>query len=150
ALFSGSTQGTTDDTCPQSFAANNLGNQLITAGFTFAGYSETMPSNGYTGCTSGTSGYARKHNPWSDFTDLSSSTNLMYTAFPSDFTTLPTLSFVIPNLCNDMHDCSITTGDTWLKNNLDAYVTWAKTHNSLLIVTWDEDDSTTSANQIAT
>jgi PKD repeat protein len=150
ALFSGSTQGTTDDTCPQSFAANNLGNQLITAGFTFAGYSETMPSNGYTGCTSGTSGYARKHNPWSDFTDLAASTNLMYTSFPTDFTTLPTLSFVIPNLCDDMHDCSLTTGDTWLKNNLDAYVTWAKTHNSLLIVTWDEDDSTTTANQVAT
>ena len=150
ALFSGSTQGTTDDTCPQSFAANNLGNQLITAGFTFAGYSETMPSNGYTGCTSGTSGYARKHNPWSDFTDLAATTNLAYTSFPIDFTTLPTLSFVIPNLCDDMHDCSVTTGDTWLKNNLDAYATWAKTHNSLLIVTWDEDDSTTSANQVAT
>jgi PKD repeat protein len=150
ALFSGSTQGVTDDTCPQSFAANNLGNQLITAGFTFAGYSETMPSNGYTGCTSGTSGYARKHNPWSDFTDLAASTNLMYTGFPTDYTTLPTVSFVIPNLCDDMHDCSLTTGDTWLKNNLDAYATWAKAHNSLLIVTWDEDDSTTSANQIAT
>jgi PKD repeat protein len=150
ALFSGSTQGVTDDTCPQSFAANNLGNQLITAGFTFAGYSETMPSNGYTGCTSGTSGYARKHNPWSDFTDLAATTNLAYTSFPTDFTTLPTLSFVIPNLCDDMHDCALTTGDTWLKNNLDAYATWAKTHNSLLIVTWDEDDSTTSANQIAT
>jgi len=150
ALFSGSTQGVTDDTCPQSFAANNLGNQLITAGFTFAGYSETMPSDGYTGCTSGTSGYARKHNPWSDFTDLAASTNKAYTSLPTDFTTLPTLSFVIPNLCDDMHDCSVTTGDTWLKNNLDAYVTWAKTHNSLLIVTWDEDDSTTSANQIAT
>jgi PKD repeat protein len=150
AFFSGSTQGVTDDTCPQSFSANNLGNQLITAGYTFAGYSETMPSNGYTGCTSGTSGYARKHNPWSDFTDLAASTNLAYTSFPTDFTTLPTVSFVIPNLCDDMHDCSITTGDTWLKNNLDAYVTWAKTHNSLLVLTWDEDDSTTSANQIAT
>ncbi len=150
ALFSGSTQGVTNDNCPQSFAANNLGNQLITAGFTFAGYSETMPSNGYTGCTSGTSGYARKHNPWSNFTDLAATTNLAYSSIPTDFTTLPTLSFVIPNLCDDMHDCSLTTGDTWLKNNLDAYATWAKTHNSLLIVTWDEDDSTTSANQVAT
>jgi len=45
-----------------------------------------------------------------------------------------------PNLCNDMHDCSVSTGDTWLKNNLGAYATWAKTHNSLLLVTFDEDD----------
>ena len=150
ALFSGSTQGLTDDSCPHTFTSGNLGNQLVAAGFTFAGYSETMPSNGYTGCTSGTSGYARKHNPWVNFSNLATSTNLPYTSFPTDFTTLPTLSFVIPNLCDDMHDCSLSTGDTWLKNNLDAYVTWAKTHNSLLIVTWDEDDSSTTANQVAT
>ena len=43
-------------------------------------------------------------------------------------------------MCNDMHDCSVGTGDTWLKNNLDAYAQWAKTHNSLLIVTFDEDN----------
>lgn len=148
ALFSGSTQGITDDSCPHTFSANNLGNQLRVAGFSFAGYSESMPSNGYTGCTSGT--YARKHSPWINFSDLPASTNLTYASMPTDFTTLPTLSFVIPNLCDDMHDCSIATGDTWLKNHLDAYVQWAKTHNSLLIVTWDEDDSSTSANQIAT
>ena len=150
ALFSGSTQGIIDDSCPHTFTTGNLGNQLVTAGFTFAGYSETMPSNGYTGCTSGTSGYARKHNPWVNFSNLATSTNLTSTSFPTDFTTLPTLSVVVPNLCDDMHDCSLATGDTWLKNNLDAYVTWAKTHNSLLIVTWDEDDSSTTANQVAT
>ena len=148
ALFSGSTQGITDDSCPHTFSANNLGNELRSAGLSFAGYSESMPSNGYTGCTSGS--YARKHSPWINFSDLPTSTNLTFAAFPTDFTTLPTVSFVIPNLCDDMHDCSVASGDTWLKNNIDAYAQWAKTHNSLLIVTWDEDDSTTSANQIAT
>lgn len=39
---------------------------------------------------------------------------------------------MIPNLCNDMHDCSAATGDTWLKTHLDAYIRWANTHNSLL------------------
>ncbi|MGH8156872.1 MAG: RICIN domain-containing protein [Rhodanobacter sp.] len=150
ALFSGSTQGITDDSCPHTFAADNLGHQLITAGYTFAGYSETLPSTGYTGCTYGTSGYARKHSPWVNFSDLSPSTNLPYTAFPSDFTQLPTLSFVIPNLCDDMHDCSISTGDSWLSSHINNYVTWAKTHNSLLILTWDEDDDTAEANQIIT
>jgi hypothetical protein len=48
-----------------------------------------------------------------------------------------------------MHDCSVSTGDTWLKNNVDAYAQWARTHNSLLIFTFDEDDSAGN-NRIAT
>jgi hypothetical protein len=51
-----------------------------------------------------------------------------------------------------MHDvphCSVSTGDTWASRHLDAYAQWAKTHNSLLIVTWDEDNGT-PVNQIAT
>jgi phosphatidylinositol-3-phosphatase len=51
---------------------------------------------------------------------------------------------VNPNLCNDMHDCSVVTGDTWLKNQLKSYADWAKTHNSVLIVDFDEDDFTTT------
>ena len=148
ALFSGSTQGITDDSCPHTFSGANLGSELIGAGKSFTGYSESMPSDGYTGCTSGS--YARKHNPWVNFTNVPASSNLVYERhFPTDFTQLPNVSFVVPNLCNDMHDCSISTGDTWLKNNLDAYNQWAKTHNSLLVVTFDEDDSSQS-NQIPT
>jgi acid phosphatase len=44
-------------------------------------------------------------------------------------------------MCDDMHDCSIGTGDAWLQADLDPYAQWAKTHNSLLIVTFDEDNS---------
>ena len=142
ALFSGSTHGITDDSCPHSFSAANLGHQLIAAGRTFRGYSESMPSDGYTGCTSGQ--YARKHNPWVDFSNVPASSNLRFTDFPASYSTLPKVSFAVPNLCHDMHDCSVTTGDTWLKNNLGAYATWAKTHNSLLIVTFDEDDHSAS------
>jgi hypothetical protein len=67
---------------------------------------------------------------------------LPWTSFPSssNFAALPTVSWVIPNLLDDMHDGTIAQGDTWLKNNMDAYAQWARTHNSLLIVTWDEDD----------
>ncbi len=148
ALFSGATQGVTDDTCPANLGAKaNLGRQLIDAGKTFKGYSEALPSDGYTGCSSGT--YRRKHNSWVDFSNVPATSNLRYSAFPSDFTQLPTVSFVTPDMCNDMHDCSIGTGDTWLKKNLDAYAQWAKTHNSLLITTFDED-SGTSVNQIFT
>jgi acid phosphatase len=48
-----------------------------------------------------------------------------------------------------MHDCSVATGDRWLRNNLGGYAEWAKTHNSLLIVTFDED-SGEPPNHIAT
>ena len=53
AFFSGSTQGLHDDSCPHTFTAYNAGQELIAAGKTFDGYSESMPYNGYTGCTSG-------------------------------------------------------------------------------------------------
>jgi hypothetical protein len=53
----------------------------------------------------------------------------------------------VPNEQNDMHDGSIRQGDDFLKNNLDAYVQWARSHNSLLIVTFDEDGSTPGNNQ---
>jgi phosphatidylinositol-3-phosphatase len=139
ALYSGSTQGVTNDNCPKTFSANNLGAQLIGAGLSFKGYSESMPSNGYTGCSSGT--YRRKHNGWVDFTNVPAASNLTYATFPTDYTTLPTVAFVSPNMCNDMHDCSVATGDSWLRAHLDSYAQWAKTHNSLLIVTFDEDNS---------
>ena len=35
---------------------------------------------------------------------------------------------------------SVPAGDAWLRQNLDPYYQWAKTHNSLLIVTFDEND----------
>ncbi|AUG76442.1 hypothetical protein CFP65_1552 [Kitasatospora sp. MMS16-BH015] len=149
-LFSGSNQGVTDDSCPHTFSSDNEAAQLIAKGLTFTGYSETLPSAGSTVCTAGTSGYARKHNPWVNFTNVPAADNQPFSAFPTDFTKLPTVSWVVPNLCNDMHDCSTATGDSWLQAHLDAYVQWAKTHNSLLITTFDEDDSSTSANQIAT
>ncbi len=139
ALFSGSPQGVTDDSCPHTFSAASLGAELIAAGDTFVGYSESMPSDGYTGCTSGN--YARKHNPWVNFPTVGASANLGFDRFPTNYAMLPTVSFVVPNLCNDMHDCPAATGDTWLHNHIDTYVQWAKTHNSILVLTWDEDDS---------
>jgi hypothetical protein len=147
ALFSGSTQGVTDDSCPHTFSTANLGSELIAAGGSFIGYSEDLPAPGSAVCTSGA--YARKHNPWVNFSNLSASVNQPWTSFPTDFNTLPTVSIVVPNQNNDMHNGTIQAGDTWLQQHLDAYAQWAKTHNSLLIVTYDEDDSTAN-NQIPT
>jgi hypothetical protein len=147
-LFSGSNQGVTTDACPVGpFSVANLGSELIAGGKTFTGFSEDLPSAGSTVCTSGA--YARKHNPWVNFSNVPTSSNQPFTSFPTDFTTLPVVSIVVPNLNDDMHDGTIQQADTWLQSHIDPYVQFAKTHNSLLVVTWDEDDSS-MANQIPT
>jgi hypothetical protein len=145
ALFSGSTQGVSDDSCPHTFATPNLGKGLLDAGLTFAGYSESLPGVGSTSCESGS--YARKHVPWVNFVNVPARSNLPFSQFPSDFNELPTVSFVIPNEDNDMHSGSTQAGDNWLRNHLDTYVQWAQTNNSLLIVTFDEGGP---LNQVAT
>ena len=149
AFTSGSTYGLTSDACPFSTGHANLGSELIAKGDSYSDYSESMPSRGYAGCTSGE--YARKHNPAANYTDLPATANKTWTAFPSraSYGKLPTVSFVDPDLLDDMHDGSIARGDSWLKNNMSAYVTWAASHNSLLIVTWDENDGS-AGNQVAT
>ena len=146
-LFSGLNQGVTGDACPYTFTTGDLGSELSSAGFTFTGYSEDLPAAGSLVCTSGA--YARKHSPWINFTSLPTSTNQPFTAYPTDYSQLPTLSFVIPNLNNDMHDGTIAQGDSWLQTHLQGYAQWTQTHNSLLIVDWDEDDFG-STNQIPT
>ncbi|MEU8579577.1 alkaline phosphatase family protein [Streptomyces abikoensis] len=149
ALFSGDTQGVTDDSCvdPGFSEEPNLGSELLAAGKTWASYNESLPAEGSTTCESGK--YRQKHNPWFGFGNVPTSTAHTFGAFPKDYTTLPTVSFIVPNMCSDMHDCSIGTGDTWLKNNLKSYADWAKTHNSLLLITFDEDNRL-SGNRIPT
>jgi acid phosphatase len=149
ALFSGDTQGVDNDSCPHTFDGPNLAAELVAAGRTFTGYSEDLPSAGYTGCAA--SGYARKHAPWTNFSSVPDGANQPLSAMPSDYAQLPTVAFVIPNLCHDMHDCSIITGDSWMRQNLDGYAQWARTHNSLLVVTFDESESKSDRdNHIAT
>ena len=159
-LYSGSNQGVTDDTVPppgSQYTTANLGGGLKAKGLTFGGYSETMPSVGFTGGSSGTAPntYQRKHNPWVDWqgtgtNQIPLSWNMPFAgSFPTNSATLPTVSFVVPNQNNDMHDGTIATADAWLMNNLDAYVQWAKTHNSLFILTFDENNGG-GTNQIVT
>ncbi|MGG2027179.1 alkaline phosphatase family protein [Gottfriedia sp. S16(2024)] len=138
-LFSGSNQGVTDDALPKTkFSTDNLASELIEKKLTFAGYSEDLPSIGFNGEYN--KNYARRHNPWANFTNVPKKANQPLENFPTNFSKLPTVSFIIPNLQNDMHDGTIKQGDQWLKKQIGAYVKWAKTNNSLLIVTWDEDD----------
>ena len=158
-MFAGYDNGMTDAAPAPNrpLSTPNLGAQLRQNHFLFAGYSESMPSVGFTGTSSGSvsTPYASRHNPWmnwqNDAPDASPNqlpgiTNLRFADFPSpsNYASLPTVAFVIPDCNHDMHNGSttarITTGDTWLKDNIDPYYQWAKSHNSLLVVTWDEND----------
>ena len=160
-LFSGDNQGVAFfDKVPEPgsrpdfpFTTENLGHQLLAKGLSFKGYSEGLPAIGCTDKVAKKSHYARKHVPWISFASLpngstaADSVNLRFSDFPADakgFASLPTVAFVIPDLTHDMHDPpleeSIEKGDAWVKEKLDPYYQWARGHNSLLIVTFDESD----------
>ncbi|HKI47650.1 MAG TPA: alkaline phosphatase family protein [Balneolales bacterium] len=165
AIYAGSIHGVTDDHCLKSvtpFHTMNLGWALIHAGYSFAGYSDAMKETGDPGCGYGKSKfeggsplYARKHNPWVDWMgtgehNIPATTNQPLFRMPVDYSKLPTVSFVMPDEDHDMHNgtrsaggiTTIKEGDLWLEHHLGPYVKWAMKHNSLLIVTYDEDNGT--------
>ena len=153
ALFSGSTQGVTSDQCPVSFSVQSLGSELLKAKISFTGYAESMPYDGYTGCMavpdSLPSGwlYMRKHVPWPDFTKIPGSVSIVY---PGPLKKPPSLfTWITPNMCNDMHDCAISTGDKWAKKNLPKLIAWDSANDGVLILTFDENDGS-PGNQIPT
>lgn len=158
-LFSGSNQGVmTDMLITTPFTTPNLGSELISALKTYSTYSEGLPAVGYNGKASGK--YVRKHNPGANWmgtgtNQIPAVTNQPFSAFPTDYNNLPSVALVIPDLCSDGHDhCaplnnSVKQFDTWIQNNIDGYKQWCKDHNSLLIITYDEDENIFS-NKIAT
>lgn len=135
ALFSGSTQGVKDDKHYDLDAAN-LYDSLKAADIGFLAFSENLPSQGWEGDVSNY--YVRKHAPWALFASFDDQYHLPFSSFPEDFSELAAVNFVIPCQLNNMHDGSIATADQWLSDNISAYAVWAKAHNSLLIVTFDE------------
>jgi phosphatidylinositol-3-phosphatase len=152
ALFSGSTQGLTSDACPVTYSGANLATELAAKGYSFAAYAENWPGTG--ACTASPSSsvssgylYWRKHAPWASFSNVPLSDGHSYggpgTALNG------TVNFVVPNICDDMHDCSIATGDAWLSKNIPPILNYDNTHNGLLIVTFDEGDNSTT-NHIVT
>lgn len=145
-LFSGSTHGISSDACPLELSGSNLAAELAGKGMSFVSYAESMPQPGFDGCSY--DAYFRKHNPLANWAGLKQF-NRTFDAFPPDPGELPTVALLIPDQRNDMHDGSIALGDAWLSRNIEPYVKWAMTHDSLLILTWDEDDGSAD-NRIAT
>jgi hypothetical protein len=144
-LFSGSNQGVNNNSHPRGapFTTPNLASQLISAGKSYSTYAENLPGLGYNGNINNE--YVRKHNPSSNWigtglNQIPAITNQPFTQFPEDYSKLPTVSIVVPDDNDNMHDGSIGRADKWLKDHLNNYIQWAKTHNSLFILTFDEDD----------
>ena len=114
---------TNNDAYTGTVTSDNIVRRIITAGKTWKSYAESLPSTGYIG--GDVYPYCRHHNPFTYFSDVKNSTNerqhlVSFTQFKTDRANnqLPDYSFVIPNKCNDGHDCSLLTADNWLKANI--------------------------------
>jgi len=126
--------------------ATNIGDRLEAAGKTWKGYMESMPSPCY---LTDSGEYGVRHDPFPYYQDIQGNPtrcqahDVPYTRLATDFastSTTPNYAFITPNVCNDMHDCSVATGDAWLKANLPTILTspaWT-TQKSLLMIVWDE------------
>jgi len=146
-LFSGSTQGITDDSCPHTFSAQSLESELIAARKTFVGYPRGCPPLVQ---PSVHQGYTRE----STLRGRTSPRTTAVIISPSPASLPVSQNYRRLHGWFQIWMMTCTTEpsskqDSWLQTNLMAYVTWAKNNNSLLIVQWDEDQGTTS-NHIAT
>lgn len=160
ALFSGSTQGVTDDG-KHDIGATNLADQLEAKGKTWSVFAQDYPGSCFTGSTHDGNGggigqpgaYARKHVPAISFTDIA--TNPARCARITDLAAFdPAVSdfeLIVPNLCNDMHSCPIATGDAFLKAFVPRIVSSPAFAGSVLFITTDEGSTNTGGGgQVAT
>jgi hypothetical protein len=153
AFWSGSTQGVTDDGI-YNLSGSSLSNQMVTAGKSWRTYAQNYPST--TGChtaatySGGVDGwgvagtYARKHNPAMSFTFVSGSTQCANIQPLASFDPNVNVAFVVPNLCNDMHDCSLATGDAFLQAFLPNVFNAPDWAHTLLVVSFDEGSTSTN------
>lgn len=150
ALFSGSTQGIADDGV-HTLSAANLVDQLETKGKTWNVFAQDYPGGCYAGTTNSGSGdgigaagsYARKHDPAISFTDIAS--NPARCARISSLANFDpaagNFELIVPNDCNDMHSCSIATGDAFLKTFVPRITGSPAFAHSVLFITFDEGTS---------
>ena len=145
-MTAGKTLTIDDSQTPQSFPVSddNVVRELLAAGKTWKSYAEDLPSAGYIGGDTGN--YLVRHNPLAYMKDVQNTSaqgqNLVpFSEFAADLPTanLPQYSFIVPNRCNDAHDCPLSTADTWLKNNIDPLINSPVFQkDGLLIIVFDE------------
>ena len=145
ALTSGSTQGITSDCTGCSVAAPNIVDQLTTAGISWKAYLQDYPAPCFMGATAGN--YAKRHNPFIYYNDIAQNPALCshlvgFDALTADLQSgrLPTYAWITPNVCNDTHDCGVTTGDSFLAATVPPLLRALGPHG-FLVLTWDEGSS---------
>ncbi|MBV9214277.1 MAG: hypothetical protein JOZ25_11605 [Actinobacteria bacterium] len=139
AMTSGGTHGIGDDAPPSvdAISSPSIFSQL---GGGWRAYAESMPGR----CRRSDSGeYAVRHNPATYFTSLDAICSRHDRPLPRS-PTLKRFTFVTPNLCDDMHDCSTATGDRWLQGFVPKLLRLRDYRNgsTAIFITWDEDDGT--------
>ena len=147
ALTAGSTFGIASDCTGCYVNATNIADQVESSGRSWKGYLESMPSSCYVGDAYP---YMQKHNPFIYYNDVRTNPArcaehvVPFTQLSTDLVngTVPNLAWITPNMCNDMHDCSIATGDAWLANVVPGILASSAFQNGgVLFITWDEGES---------
>jgi len=129
-----------------AIAGDNIVRELTAAGKSWKLYAEDLPYAGDVemGVDNGT--YTSRHNGLVFYTDvqndpLKAQHVVPFTQLATDMAAgaLPNYGFIEPNLCNDAHDCSLGTADSWLQANVAPLLANAQfQQDGLLIVTFDE------------
>jgi hypothetical protein len=145
ALTAGSTFGISSDCTGCTVNASDLATQLGSAGVSWKAYMEGLPYPCFT--AAGAGDYAKKHDPFVYFMPVTRDAALCAHVVPfaelaTDELTggLPRFIWITPNLCHDMHDCSVATGDRFLAGVVPGLLN-ALGRNGLLFLTWDEGSS---------
>ena len=147
ALTAGSTFGIASDCTGCYVNATNIADQVESSGRSWKAYLESMPSSCYVGDAYP---YMQKHNPFIYYNDVRTNPArcaehvVPFTQLSTDLVngTVPNLAWITPNMCNDMHDCSIATGDAWLANVVPGILASSAFQNGgVLFITWDEGES---------
>jgi hypothetical protein len=147
AMTSGGTQGITDDNGPSAhpLSVPSIFSQLGTGARSLE---ESMPSN----CDKSSSGnYAVRHNPEAYYINLNGACSANDVPLGSTPNISAKFTFITPNLCDDMHNCSVATGDTWLKGFVPKLLATSQytSGTTVIFLTWDEDNGS-SGNHIPT
>lgn len=155
AIAGGSMFGVADNDPPSKhrLSGPSVFGAAIRAGKTATLYAEAMS----TPCQQEAQGtYAVKHNPWAYFADersLCEKHNISMQTFSADVSRgdLPAVGMVIPDLCNDAHDCPLSQADQWFQTYVGQVLAgpdW-KAGRLAVVITADEDDGH-HGNQILT
>lgn len=161
AMTSGTNAGITDDCEPGDGCmarVPNITDAIERSGRTWKMYAESMPAP----CTAtNTELYGVRHNPFMYYPGVTDDTAhceshvVPLSQLGKDLKSaegLPNYVFISPNVCNDMHDCPVETGDAWLSRQVPTILVSPAftTRNSLLVITWDEDEDEGGNNTVPT